>query len=63
MQVMAMRNTSKYNVSVALYFDKLCSKFETPVTVRLEHVTFSSNKQDQLNGKTHINTLILAKYN
>jgi len=37
--------------------------FATPVTVRLEHVTFSWNKQDELKGKTHINTLILAKYN
>lgn len=63
MQVMAMRNTSKYNNSVIVSFDELCSKFGTPVTVRLEHVTFNWNKQDQLHGKTHINTLKLAKYN
>ena len=41
MQVMAMRNTSKYNNSVIVSFDELCSKFGTPVTVRLEHVTFN----------------------
>jgi ribosome-associated toxin RatA of RatAB toxin-antitoxin module len=37
MQVMAMRNTSKYDVSVVVQFGKLCSNFETPVTVRLKH--------------------------
>jgi len=46
---MAMRNTSKYNVSVTVYFDKLCSKFETSVTVRLERSEYNMYLSAEIN--------------